>query len=48
MSWLQSGHHVDNFLHLVGVSLSTKQLRGYGSRVLSVALEEELKVLDFA
>ena len=31
MSWLQSGHHVVNFFHLVGVSVSTKQLKGYGS-----------------
>ena len=26
MSWLQSGHHVVNFFHLVGVSLSIRQL----------------------
>ena len=31
MSWLQSGHHVLNFFHLVGVSVSTGQLTGYGS-----------------
>ena len=29
MSWLQSGHHVLNFFHLVGVSISTVQLKGY-------------------
>ena len=46
MSWLQSGHHVVNFFHLVGALISVKQLKGYGS-ILSVALEEELKVLDF-
>ena len=47
MSWLQSGHDVVNFSHLFGVSVSTKQLTGYGSE-LSIALQEELKVLDFA
>ena len=26
MSWLQSGHHVAHFFHLVGVSVSAKQL----------------------
>ena len=31
MSWLQSGHHVVNFFHLVGVTVSTRQLTGYGS-----------------
>ena len=31
MSWLQSGHHVANFFHLIGVSVSTRQLRGNGS-----------------
>ena len=37
MSWLQSGHHVVNFFHLVGVlsvdtqKVSTRQLTGYGS-----------------
>ena len=30
-SWLQSGHHVINFFHLVEVSVSTKWLKGYGS-----------------
>ena len=28
---LQSGHHAVNFLHLVGVSTSTRQLTGHGS-----------------
>ena len=28
---LQLGHHVVNFFHLVGVSVSTRQLTGYGS-----------------
>ena len=31
MSWLQSGHHVVNLFHLVGVPVSTRQLIGYGS-----------------
>ena len=30
-SWLQSGHHVINFFHLVEVSVSIRQLTGYGS-----------------
>ena len=30
-SWLQSAHHVVNFFHLVGLSISTRQLTGYGS-----------------
>ena len=38
-----SGPHGVNFFHLVGVSVSTRELR-----ILSLALEEELKVLDFA
>ena len=29
-SWLQCGHHVVNFFHLVGVSVSVRQLTGYG------------------
>ena len=31
MSWLQSGHCVVKFFHLLGVSVSTTQLTGYGS-----------------
>ena len=31
MSWLQFGHHVANFIRLVGVSVSIRQLTGYGS-----------------
>lgn len=47
MPCLQSGHHID-FSHLVGVSGATKPLKGYylQLRILSLALEEELKVLD--
>ena len=44
MSWLQSGHHVVNFFYLAGVSVSHR----IWLRILSVALEEELKVLNFA
>lgn len=46
MPCLQSGHHID-FSHLVGVSGATKPLKGYylQLRILSLALEEELKVL---
>ena len=47
MSWLQSGHNVVNFFHLVWVSVSIRQLTGYCSEY-SIALEEELKVLDCA
>ena len=31
MSWLPPGHHVVNFFHLVGLSVSIRQLTGYGS-----------------
>ena len=31
MSRLPSGYHVVNFFHLVGVSVSTRQLTGHGS-----------------
>ena len=31
MSWLPSGHHVVHFFHLAGVSVSIRQLTGYGS-----------------
>ena len=31
MSWLQSGHGVVKFFHLVGVSVTVRQLTGYGS-----------------
>ena len=32
-SWLQCGHHVVNFFHLVGVSVSVRQLTGYGPEI---------------
>ena len=31
MSWLQTDHLVDNFFYLVGVSVSIRQITGYGS-----------------
>ena len=42
-----SGHHVVNFSHLVGFSIC-KTAHRTGLGMLPVALEEELKVLDFA
>ena len=47
MSWPQSGHHAVNFFLLVGVSVSYKTAHRIWLRILSTALEEELKVLDF-
>ena len=35
MSWVQSTHHVVNFIHLVEVSVSTNQLTGYDSEYFS-------------
>ena len=46
MSWLQSGHRVVNFFHLVRVSVPAKQLKGH-PRILSIVLEGKLKLLDF-
>ena len=40
-----SMHHVVNFFHVVGVSVSTRQVKGW-LRILSVALEGDLKALD--
>ena len=31
LSWLETGHHVVNLFHLVGVSVSITELMGYGS-----------------
>ena len=31
MSWLQSGNDVVNFFHVMGVSVSTEELKGHGS-----------------
>ena len=47
MPWLQFGHDGVNIFHLVGVSISTRQLRGIRLGIVFIALEEELKVLDF-
>ena len=46
MSWLVSGHHVVNFLHLVGVSICKTAPRTWMG-MLHIALEEELEVLDY-
>ena len=40
---VKSGHDGVNIFHLVGVSISTRQLRGIWLGILSIALEEELK-----
>ena len=48
MPWLQSGHCVVNFFHLVGVSVSTWIAHRIWLRILSTTLEKELKVFDFA
>ena len=47
LSWLQAGHHAVNLFHLAGVSVSTRQLRIW-LKILSIALEKELKFLDYA
>ena len=44
MSWVQSGHHVVKFFHLV----FTKTAHRMCLRTRSIALEKELKVLDCA
>ena len=41
------GKHTINFFHMVEVSVSAKQLKRHGLRILSIVLYEELKVLDF-
>ena len=48
MSWLQSGLHVVNLFHLVGGFSIYKTAHRIWLRILSVALEKEGKVLDFA
>ena len=48
MSWLQSGHHVVNFFFLMGVSVSLKTPHIIWLRILSMALEKELKIIDYA
>ena len=46
MSWVQSGHHVVNF-STWGFSIDKIAYRIW-LRILSIALEKELKVLDLA
>ena len=46
ISWLQSGHHVVNFFHLLRISVYKTAGRMW-LRILPTVLEEELKVLDF-
>ena len=47
ISWLQPGHHVVNISLGGGFSIH-KIAHGIWLRILSVALEKELKVLDLA
>ena len=49
MDWfdLLAVHHVVNFSHLIGISVSAKTAYRTWLMILSIALEEELKVLDF-
>ena len=47
MSWLQFGHHTVNFSTWWGFSIYNTA-HGIWLRILCVALEKELKVLDFA
>ena len=46
MSWLQFGHHVVNFFHMVGVLVSIRQPTEHGSEY--IALEKELRVPEYA
>ena len=46
MSWLQSCHLVGSFFYLVGILISIRA-QGIWLRILSVAFEKELKILDF-
>ena len=48
MPWVQSGHYIVNVFHLVGVSVSIKTACRIWLRILSIAFEEEIKVLDLA
>ena len=48
MSWVQSSYHVVNFFHLVGGFGIYNTAQRIWCGVLSIALEEELKVLNFA
>ena len=44
--WVQPGHHVVNFFHLVGFRYPQTTHRLW-LRILFIALEKELKVLDY-
>ena len=48
LSWLQSGHHVTNLVTPGGVFSIYKTAQRMWLRILSIILEEELKILDFA
>ena len=48
LSWLQSGHRVTSLVPPGGVSSIYKTAQRIWLRILSVILEEELKILDFA
>jgi len=48
MSWLQPGHHIVNFFCLKGVSVSLQTPHVIWLRIISIALEKELKILDYA
>ena len=47
MSWVQSGHHVVNFPPGGGFSIYKTAHRTW-LRILSIALEKEIKALDYA
>ena len=47
MSWLSSGRPVVHFFHFAGVPVS-KTAHTIWLRILFIALDEELKVLDYA
>ena len=46
MSWLQSGYHVVNFFCPGGGFIIYKTAERMWLRILSVAFEEELNILD--
>lgn len=47
-AWVQSGHHIVNFFHLVGGFSIYKTAHRTWLRICSIALEKGLKALDFA
>ena len=48
MSWLQFDKHIVNFVHVVRVSSIYKTAHRIWLRILSMALEKELRLLGFA